>query len=235
MSPGLGATVTAAGFQTESKPSVQLLQQGRENLPALRNELNLDGAHAPLTSLRRRLKLQPDSSLTRNKQSQGRETDKQTHVRACLPVKEREARVHPLLHTHTGPQNESGRDGPRAGRVPEVSAGGRGPGLGGQAWAPGVEHAQAASTVTAPEVEGPPRAERRLQVVPASARPILPVAAMIPRAWGPQRRGASQGSQAAEWTPDRDRPHVCCSQDDEDGLWRVHAGRKALAACSGLQ
>lgn len=104
---------------------------------------------------------------------------------------------------------------------------GRGPGL-----AAGVEHAQAAGTA-----EGPPRAECRLGVVPALARPILstglPVAPVTPRPGGPGTKGSSGERGGREWTPDGGGPHVCRSQDDEDERRQVHAGRSALAWTPG--
>lgn len=210
-SPGLGATVTAAGYQTKSKLSIQLVQQGTETFPTLRNELNLGRAHTLLAtcpSLCQGPKLRPDSAPRPG----------------LATVKEQVLVCHPQLCTHTGPRNESGWDGPRVGRFPRS---GQGAGAGrGRGACPGRRHSG-----------GPPRAECRLGVVPALARPILstglPVAPVTPRPGGPGTKGSSGERGGREWTPDGGGPYVCRSQDDEDGRWQVHAGRSALAWTPG--
>lgn len=124
-SPGLGATVTAAGYQTKSKLSIQLVQQGTETFPTLRNELDLGRAHTLLAtrpSLCQGPTLRPDSAPRPG----------------LATVKEQVPVCHPQLCTHTGPRNESGWDGPRVGRFPRS---GQGAGAGrGRGACPGRRH-----------------------------------------------------------------------------------------------
>lgn len=180
-SPGLGATVTAAGYQTKSKLSIQLVQQGTETFPTLRNELNLGRAHtlrATCPSLCQGPKLRPDSAPRPG----------------LATVKEQVLVCHPQLCTHTGPQNESGWDGPRVGRFPRS---GQGAGAGrGRGACPGRRHSGGPATRRAPSRGGPCTGSSDPQHRPAGGP-------RDPQAWGPRDEGQLRGARRQRVDPRR--------------------------------
>lgn len=178
-SPGLGATVTAAGYQTKSKLSIQLVQQGTETFPTLRNELNLGRAHTLLAtcpSLCQGPKLRPDSAPRPG----------------LATVKEQVLVCHPQLCTHTGPRNESGWDGPRVGRFPRS---GQGAGAGrGRGACPGRRHSGGPATRRVPSRGGPCTGSSDPQHRPAGGP-------SDPQAWGPRDEGQLRGARRQRVDP----------------------------------